>query len=74
MHANINKYKVENYPALPGQNLISTSNCRVKPIPAGWVEISSQQTRIFNHDLHEKVQFTLGKKLFYVYIILTVIN
>ena len=46
MHANVNKYKVENCPALPGRSLISTFNCRVKYDPAGWVEVSSWQIGI----------------------------
>ena len=46
MHANLNKYTVENCPALPGKKIISTCNCRVKSVPAGRVEISSLQTRI----------------------------
>ena len=44
MHANLNKYLVENCPALLGQNLISTCNRRVKPVLAGRVEISSNFT------------------------------
>ena len=46
MYANLNKYQVENSPALPGWNLISPCNRRVKSVPAGRVEISSQQTEI----------------------------
>ena len=37
------KYQVENCPPLPGQNLISTCNRRVKSVAAGRVEISSWQ-------------------------------
>ena len=46
MHKNLSKCQVENCPALPGRNSISTGNCRLKPVPAGRVEISSRQTRI----------------------------
>ena len=46
MHKNLNKYKAEIWLALLRQNLISTCNHRVKYVPAGRVEISSQQTRI----------------------------
>ena len=35
MHANLIKYQVENRPALPGRNLISTSN-RKGEIFFGW--------------------------------------
>ena len=40
------KYQVENSPALPGRNLISTCNGRVKTVSAGRVEISSWQAEI----------------------------
>ena len=43
---NLSRCQVEDCPALPGQNLISTCNRRVKSIPAGRVEILSQQTGI----------------------------
>ena len=43
MHKNLVKYQVDNYPALPGRNLISTYNRRVKYISAGLIKISSQQ-------------------------------
>ena len=35
-----------NCPALPGRNLISTCNRRVRSVPAGRGEISSRQTGI----------------------------
>ena len=38
MHADLIKYQVENCPALPGRNLISTCNRRVKSVSAGRVE------------------------------------
>ena len=41
-----NRYQEEYCPALSGRNLISTSNCRVKSVPAVGVEISSRQTGI----------------------------
>ena len=40
---------MENCPALPGQNLFSTSNRRVRSVPAGRGEISSRQTGTCNH-------------------------
>ena len=43
---NIIKYQVQNCPALPGRNLISTCNCRVKSVSAGRVEVSSRQAGI----------------------------
>ena len=46
VRANLIKYRVENYPALPGRNLISTCNRRIKFISAGQVEISSRQAEI----------------------------
>ena len=46
MHANLKKYQVENCPALPGGNLISTRNRRVKSVLAGRAEISSRQDGI----------------------------
>ena len=46
MHANLNKYKLNNCPALLERNSISRCNCRVKSVPAGQVEISSRQTWI----------------------------
>ena len=46
MHANLIKYQVQNCPALPGRNLISTCNCRVKSVSAGRVEVSSRQAGI----------------------------
>ena len=51
LHTNLNKCQVENCPALPGRNLISTCNRRVRSVPAGQGEISSQQTRSCNHHL-----------------------
>ena len=48
MHANLIKYQVENCPALPGRNLISTCNRRVKSVSDGRVEISSQQAGIMS--------------------------
>ena len=44
MHANLIKFQVENCPALPGRNLIST--CGVKSVSAGRVKISSRQAGI----------------------------
>ena len=44
MYINLNKYQVENCPALPRSNLISSYNRMVKSVPAGRVEISSRQT------------------------------
>ena len=35
LHTNLNKCQVENCLALPGQNLISTRNGRVRSVPAG---------------------------------------
>ena len=46
LHTNLNKYQVENCPALQGRNLISTCNRRVRFVPAGQGEISSRQTGI----------------------------
>ena len=46
MHANLIKYQVENCPILPGRNLISTCNRRVKSVSGGRVEISSRQAGI----------------------------
>ena len=46
MHANLIKYQVENCSALPGRNLISTCNRRVKAVSAGRVKISSRQAGI----------------------------
>ena len=40
------QYKVENSPALPGLNWISTWNRRVKSVPPGRAEILSQQAGI----------------------------
>ena len=51
LHTNLNKCQVENCPALPGQNLISTSNRSVRSFPAGRGEISSRQPRSCNHHL-----------------------
>ena len=42
LHTNLNKCQVENCPTLPWRNLISTCNSRVRSVPAGWREISSQ--------------------------------
>ena len=46
MHANLIKYQVENRPALLGQNLVSTCNCKANSVLAGWVEISFWQAGI----------------------------
>ena len=46
MHVNLIKYKVENWPALPGRNLISTCNRKMKSVSAGRVEISSRKAGI----------------------------
>ena len=46
MHTNLIKYQMENCPTLPGRNLISTCNRRVKTFSAGRVEISSRQAGI----------------------------
>ena len=47
---------MENCPALPGRNLISTCNCRVKSVSVGWIKISSRQTGSCNHHLsHFKI-------------------
>ena len=46
MHANLIKYQVENCPTLPGRNLISTRNRRVKSVSARWVDVSSRQATI----------------------------
>ena len=46
MYVNLIKYQVENYPALPGRNVISTCNRRVKSVSAGRVEILSRQAGI----------------------------
>ena len=51
MHANLIKYQVENCLALPGQNLISTCNRRVKSVSAGWVEIHPGKPGSCNHHL-----------------------
>ena len=48
MYTNLTKCQVEDCPALPGQNLIFTYNRRVKSVPAGRVEILSQQTGIID--------------------------
>ena len=61
LHTNLSKCQVENCPALPGRNLISTCNRRVRSVPAGRGEISSRQTgmmqsptkkNIFNYCVH----------------------
>ena len=54
MHANLIKYQVENCPTLPGRNLISTCNRRVKSASAVRVEISFRQTRSCNRSLTVK--------------------
>ena len=46
MHTNLIKYQVENCHALPGRNLISTCNRRMKSVSAGRVGISSRQSEI----------------------------
>ena len=46
LHTNLNKCQVENSPALPGRNLISTRNRRVRSVPAGRDEVSLRQTEI----------------------------
>ena len=46
MYTNLNEYHVENCLALPGWNLISPCNLRVKSAPVGRVEISCRPTRI----------------------------
>ena len=46
IHANLIKYQVDNCPALPERNLISTCNRRVKSVSAGQVEIPSRQAGI----------------------------
>ena len=46
MHANLIRYQVENSPTLPGRNLISICNCRVKSSSVGRVEVSSRQAGI----------------------------
>ena len=46
LHTILNKCQVENSPALPGRNLISTRNRRVRSVPAGRDEVSSRQTKI----------------------------
>ena len=46
MHANLIKHQVENWPALPGRNLITTCNRRVKSVSAGRLENSSLQVGI----------------------------
>ena len=46
MYKNLDKYQVENCPALPRWNLISPCNRMLKSVPAGQVEISSPQTEI----------------------------
>ena len=46
MQASLIKYQVENCPALPGRNLISTCNRSVKFVSAGRVDISSRQAGI----------------------------
>ena len=48
MYTNLTKCQVEDCPALPGQNLIFTYNRTVKSVPAGRVEILSQQTGIID--------------------------
>ena len=45
MYADLNKYKLENCPALLGEHLIFPYNLRVK-FPAGQVDISSRPTGI----------------------------
>ena len=46
VNANLIKYQVENCPVLPGRNLISTCNRRVKSVSAGRIEISPRQAGI----------------------------
>ena len=46
MHENLIKYQVENCPALPGWNLVSIYNRKMKSVSAGQVEISSSQAGI----------------------------
>ena len=57
MHANLINYQVENCPALPGRNLISTCNRKVKSVSGGRVEISSQQAGTRNHHLITNFSF-----------------
>ena len=54
-HANLIKYLVENCPASPGRNLISSCNGTVKSVSAGRVEISSWQAEC-NHYLRKLEQ------------------
>ena len=46
LHTSLNKCHVENCPASPGRNLISTCSRRVRSVPAGRGEVSSWQTGI----------------------------
>ena len=57
-----NQYQLENCSALPGRNLISTSNCRVKSVSARRVEISSRPAETdFTLRLHVEIEFRPGK-------------
>ena len=46
MKINLNKYQVQNCPALPGRNLISPCNRKAKSVPTGQFEMSFQETGI----------------------------
>ena len=65
---------MENCPALPEWNLISTCNCKVKFVPTGWVKISSWQTEIMKSPPKWKSTAHNRKKSILCLIILRVIN
>ena len=73
MHANLTKYQVENCSALPGRNLISTCNRRVKSVSAGRVEISSRQARIAITTLLTSIMVLPIKKILSTYIALCLV-
>ena len=57
-----NQYQVENCPALPGWNLISTCNRRVKFVSAGRDEISTRLAETdFTLQLDMEIKFLPGK-------------
>ena len=61
MLLNLIKYQVENCPALPERNLISTCNRRVESISAGRVEVSSRHHVIITLQINMKVCTKLFK-------------
>ena len=57
-----NQYQLENCPALPGQNSISTCNRKVKSVSAGRDEISIRLAETdFTLQLDVEIKFRPGK-------------